>query len=61
MIDDVARVRKHPAMKGMRIVTASERLTHDQRVALHAAGADDILLTTQHTPRDIMARLQSLL
>ncbi len=61
MIDDVARIRKHPAMKTMRIVTVSDRLTHDQRGALQAAGADDILLTTQHTPRDIMARLQTLL
>lgn len=61
MIDDVVRMRKHPAMKGMRIVTVSDRLTHDQRVALHVAGADDILLTTHHTPRDIMARLQTLL
>ncbi len=61
MIADVARMRKHPAMKGMRIVTVSDRLTHDQRLALHAAGTDDILLVTHHTPRDIMARLQALL
>lgn len=61
LIDDVTRIRKHPAMKAMRIVTISDRLTHDQRVALHSVGANDILLTMHHTPRDIMARLQSLL
>lgn len=61
MIADVTRMRKHPAMKGVRIVTVSDRLTHDQRASLHAAGADDILLTTHHTPRDIMVRLQTLL
>ena len=61
IIADVTRIRKHPAMKSMRIITVSDRLTHDQRAALHAAGADDILLTTHHTPRDIMARLQTLL
>jgi DNA-binding response OmpR family regulator len=61
MIHDVARLRKHPAMKAMRIVTISDRLTHEDRVALHDAGANDILLTTHHTPRDIMARLQTLL
>jgi len=61
MIHDVERLRKHPAMKSMRIVTVSDRLTHEQRGALHAAGANDILLATHHTPRDIMARLQTLL
>ncbi len=61
MIHDVERIRKHPTMKTVRIVTISPRLTHEQRSALHTAGADDILLTTHHTPRDIMARLQSLL
>ncbi len=61
MIDDVARIRKHPAMKAVHIVTISDRLTHEQRSALHAAGVNDILLTTQSTPRDIMARLQTLL
>lgn len=61
MIHDVARLRKHPGMKSLHIVTVSDRLTHEQRHALHDAGADDILLTTHHTPRDIMARLQTLL
>ncbi len=61
MVEDITRIRKHPVMKGMRIITVSDRLTYEQRAALHAAGADDILLTTHHTPRDIMARLQTLL
>ncbi len=61
MIDDVTRLRKHPVLSSTRIVTISERLTHEQRLKLLDAGTDDILLTTHHTPRDIMARLQTLL
>ena len=61
MIEDVIRVRKHPVMKTMRIVTVSKALSHEQRTLLHAAGVNDILLSTSHTPRDIMARLQTLL
>ena len=61
MINDVERLRKNPVTKALRIVTLSERLTHEQRAKLFHAGADDILLTLHHTPRDIMTRLQTLL
>lgn len=61
MMHDVERLRKNPVTKDIRIVTLSERLTHDERVSLLRAGADDILLSFHHTPRDIMARLQTLI
>lgn len=61
MVDDIARLRKHPAFSALRILVLCKTLSPSQRQALHAAGASDILLTTHHAPRDIMARLQTLL
>jgi DNA-binding response OmpR family regulator len=58
LVDDIRRMRKHPALKNMRILALCHKLSHEQRSLLYEAGADDILLTTQHSPRDIMARLQ---
>lgn len=58
---DIARLRKRFSASSLRIVVLSPKLTHDRLHELRAAGADDILLTTHHTPRDIMSRLQELL
>jgi len=61
LVDDVRRIRKHPTLKKMRILVLCHKLSYEQQSLLHEAGADDILLTTQHSPRDIMARLQTFL
>lgn len=60
-LSDIARLRKRLSPSSLRIVVLSPKLTHDRLHELRAAGADDILLTTHHTPRDIMSRLQELL
>lgn len=59
--DDVRRIRKHPSLKAVRILVLCSSLSHETRAALHEARVDDILLATHYTPRDIMARLQTLL
>ena len=61
MAHDIARIRKHPAFSALRILVLCKALSPEQREELRVAGASDILLTTHHTPRDIMARLQTLL
>lgn len=60
-LSDIIRLRKRFSPSGLRIVVLSPKLTHDRLHELRAAGADDILLTTHHTPRDIMSRLQEFL
>ena len=58
---DITRLRKRFSPSTLRIVVLSPKLTHERLHELRATGADDILLTTHHTPRDIMSRLQELL
>lgn len=60
-LSDIARLRKRFSPSVLRIVVLSPKLTHDRLHELRLAGADDILLTTHHTPRDIMSRLQEIL
>lgn len=58
---DVGRLRKNATMKAMKIVVLCKYATPPQVAGLHDAGADDIILTTHHAPRDIAARLSSML
>jgi len=61
VVGHVRALRKLPTMKSLRIVVFSAKGTSDFIGALHDAGADDIILTTHHTPRDVAERLHNLL
>lgn len=61
VVDHIRALRKQPTMKSLRIVVFAAKASSDFVNALHAAGADDIILTTHHTPRNVAERLHNFL
>lgn len=61
VVGHVRALHKQPTMKSLRIVVFAAKASSDFVNALHAAGADDIILTTHHTPRNVAERLHNFL
>lgn len=57
---EMKKFRKHPAFKKLPIILLCSKATPEHVAEFHAVGYDDILLTTHHTPRAIMARIHNL-
>lgn len=57
---EMKKFRKHPAFKKLPIILLCPRATPEHVTEFHEAGYDDIILTTHHTPRAIMARIHNL-
>lgn len=60
-IQAVRDLRAQALLRQSRLAVFTRHLDHDHVAAFHEAGADDILVTTYDTPRDIVARLQAQL
>ena len=61
VVDHIRALRKQPTMKSLQIVVFAAKASSDFVSALHAAGVDDIILTTHHTPRNVAERLHNFL
>ncbi len=60
-VTDIAKLRKRFSRSSLKIMLLCKSLEHTSVQSLHDAGVDDILVTTQLTPREIIARLQKSL
>lgn len=61
LVEHIRALRKKPTMKSLRIVVFAAKASSDFVALLHHAGADDIILTTHTTPRNVAERLHNLL
>lgn len=57
---DMKKFRRHPTFKKLPIILLCAKATPEHVTEFHEAGYDDIILTTHHTPRAIMARIHNL-
>lgn len=64
-IDDIAlsiaHLRQQPLFHKTLMIVLCRHATPEKMNALHRAGSSDIILTIDHTPRAIVARIQTLL
>lgn len=60
-LSDILRLRKMPIMKSLIIEVFCRSASSAFVSKLHAAGVNDIILTTHQTPRSVAQRLHNLL
>lgn len=61
LVKQIEELRKKPIMKSLHIAVLCKNVSSALVNMLHAAGVNDIILTTHHTPRSIAQRLHNLL
>ncbi len=61
VVDRIRALHKLPTMKSLHVVVFAAKASSEFVDALHKAGADDIILTTHTTPRNVAERLHNLL
>ncbi len=61
LVAHIQQLRKRPVMKALRFAVFCKRASSELVSVLHAAGVNDIILTTHHTPRSVAQRLHNLL
>jgi len=61
LVKQIQALRKKPVMKQLHIAVLCKHVSSALVDALHAAGVNDIILTTHQTPRSVAQRLHNLL